>query len=130
MHAAGILVEITTLVVTGLNDSEEELKQIASFIASVSPDMPWHISRFHPDYQELDNVPTPLETIERAARIGEEAGLRFIYVGNVRETDRQHTRCPECGATVIRRSIMRVIDHIIDEGKCGACGAALPIIFV
>ncbi len=129
MHEAGIHVEVTTLVVTGLNDSEDELRQIASFIAGVSRDMPWHISRFHPDYKELDNVPTPMSAIERAVRVGEEQGLRYIYVGNVRDTERQHTRCPECGTTVIRRSIMRVVDHNLAHGKCGACGAALPIVY-
>jgi pyruvate formate lyase activating enzyme len=128
MHAAGIHVEVTTLVVTGLNDSEDELKEIAAFIAGVSRDMPWHISRFHPDYKTLDSAPTPLAVIERAVSLGEEAGLRYIYVGNVRNSDRQHTRCPECGALVISRSYMRVIDDNLDDGKCGACGAELPII--
>lgn len=128
MHAAGIHVEVTTLLVTGHNDSEEELEQIASFIASLSTDMPWHISRFHPDYKELDNIVTPMSSIERAIRIGESKGLRFIYVGNVPESDRQHTRCPDCGETVVRRSIMRVIESNLDGVNCGACGTALPFV--
>lgn len=128
MHEAGIHVEVTTLVVPAQNDSEEELEQLASFIAAVSPDIPWHISRFHPDYQVLDTIPTPIETIERAVDIGEREGLRFIYVGNVPDTGRQHTRCPDCGETVIRRSLMRVTEQRLKEGKCGNCGATLPIV--
>jgi len=129
MHETGIHVEVTTLVVTGLNDSDEELERIASFLADVSPDLAWHISRFHPDYQALDNVPTPLSTLERAAEIGESKGLRFIYVGNVRSADRQHTRCPECGEIVLRRAIMALMGENVKDGACGACGAKLPIVF-
>ena len=129
MHEAGIHVEITTLVVTGQNDSKEELEQIASFIAGVSPDIPWHISRFHPDYQTLDSSPTPLETLERTAEIGEDKGLKFIYVGNVRDTDRMNTRCPECGEIVLRRAIMTLMGDNVRDGACGACGAKLPIVF-
>jgi pyruvate formate lyase activating enzyme len=128
MHAAGIHVEVTTLLVTEQNDSEEELENIAAFLSGVSADIPWHISRFHPDYQVLNTIPTPIETIERAVRIGERKGLRFIYVGNVPNTDRQHTRCPDCGEIVIRRSLMRVTSHNLRDGNCGYCGAELPII--
>ncbi len=128
MYKAGIHVEITTLIVPDQNDSEAELKEIASFVAGVSPDIPWHISRFHFDYQVLDSRPTPIGTINRAARIGEEEGLRFIYVGNVADTDRQHTRCPNCGEVVISRSYMRVTARNLDDGKCGNCGTQLPIV--
>lgn len=129
MHEAGIHVEVTTLVVTGQNDSEEELERIASFIAGVSPDIAWHISRFHPDYQTLDSTPTPLDTLERAAEIGESAGLRFIYVGNVRGTDRTNTRCPECGEVVLQRALMSLLSENVKDGACGSCGAKLPIVF-
>jgi len=84
MHWLGIWIEVTTLVVPGQNDSSKELRQIAEFIVSVSPDIPWHISRFHPDYQMIDSMqPTPLETLHRAAAIGKEAGLKYVHLGNV-----------------------------------------------
>ncbi len=129
MREAGIHVEVTTLVVTGQNDSDKELEQIAAFLAGISPDLPWHISRFHPDYQTLDSKPTPLGTLERAAAIGDDAGLRFIYVGNVRNNERQHTKCPECGELVLRRAIMALMGENVKNGACGACGAKLPIVF-
>ncbi|MCG2686294.1 AmmeMemoRadiSam system radical SAM enzyme, partial [Candidatus Parcubacteria bacterium] len=84
MYQLGIWIEITTLVVPDQNDSPKELQQIAEFIASVSPNIPWHISRFHPDYQMVDGMqPTPLETLQCAAAIGKKAGLNFVYLGNV-----------------------------------------------
>jgi pyruvate formate lyase activating enzyme len=119
---------VTTLIVTAQNDSDEELEQIADFLVGISRDIPWHISRFHPDYQVVDTIPTPIATIERAVRIGERKGLRFIYIGNVPGTDYQHTRCPECGETVIRRSLMQVTGTNLRDGKCGKCGVALPVI--
>ncbi len=85
MKRLGIWVEITTLVVTGKNDSEDEFKDIAGFIAGVDPGIPWHISRFHPDFKYLDARPTPLETLKRARAIGKEAGLEHIHLGNVIE---------------------------------------------
>lgn len=128
MFEAGIHLEVTTLLVTAQNDSDEELVQIASFLAGISPDIPWHISRFHPDYRALDNSPTPISTIERAVEIGENEGLRYIYVGNVRDTDRQHTRCPQCGKTLIMRSIMRVIENKLNEDCCPDCGTRVPVV--
>ncbi|NQU07102.1 MAG: AmmeMemoRadiSam system radical SAM enzyme [Candidatus Abyssubacteria bacterium] len=129
MREAGIHVEVTTLLVTGQNDSAEELERIASFLAGVSPDIPWHISRFHPDYQALDNIPTPISALERAVSIGESKGIRFIYVGNVAQTDRLNTRCPKCGEVVLRRAVMTLTAENIRDGACGACGERLPIIF-
>ncbi len=134
MCEAGIHVEVTTLVVTGQNDSEEELRQIASFLAGISRDIPWHISRFHPDYETLDSSPTPINTLERATGIGKSEGLRFIFVGNVRNTEHAHTRCPECGEVVLARALMSLASENImrDAGgscACGSCGAGLPIIF-
>ncbi len=128
MHEKGIHVEVTTLVIPDQNDSDAELEQIATFLASISPDLPWHISRFHPDYKAMDSIPTPVSTLERAARIGEEKGLKFIYVGNVLDTNRVHTRCPECGAIAVQRSLMQVQAIHMKDGKCARCGAALPIV--
>jgi pyruvate formate lyase activating enzyme len=128
MHDAGIHVEVTTLVIPAQNDSDGELSGIASFLADVSPDIPWHISRFHPDYKAMDSIPTPVSTLEKAARIGEAKGLKFIYVGNVFETERLHTRCPKCGEIIIRRSYMQVQSIKLKNGSCFNCGGKLPII--
>jgi len=80
----GIWIEITTLIIPGQNDSESELSDIAGFIAGIGKDIPWHISRFHPDYQFLDQKPTPIETLKKAEDLGKKAGLRYVYLGNVR----------------------------------------------
>jgi len=83
MHKAGIWIEITTLVVPKQNDSKKELTQIAQFIAKINKSIPWHISRFHPDYKMLDSYPTPIETLEMAYEIGKKAGLKYVYLGNI-----------------------------------------------
>ena len=126
MHAAGIWVEVTTLLVTGRNDAPDDLKGIADFLAGVSPDVPWHVSRYHPDFHMTEPPPTPVATIEQALRIGRAAGLRFVYAGNV--VGMQDTLCPACGATVIAREGFSVSDLNLDGSACGACGAALPVI--
>jgi len=128
MHDVGIHIEVTTLVIPSLNDSDEELEQISSFLADISPDIPWHISRFHPDYQALDLIPTPLTTLEKAFQIGEKAGLRFIYIGNIPADEHQNTHCPQCGKTVIQRSIMQVKSTHLKDGKCAYCGTELPLV--
>jgi pyruvate formate lyase activating enzyme len=126
MHGAGIHVEVTTLLVPGQNDSPEDLKGIAQFLAGVSADLVWHVSRFHPDYDMQNLPPTPRETIEAALRIGREAGLRFVYAGNV--AGEQDTLCPACGATVIRRAGFSAEPVNLRGPTCGACGAKLPLI--
>jgi pyruvate formate lyase activating enzyme len=83
MKALGIWIEITTLLVTGLNDSEEEIRQVARFIAEIDKDIPWHVSRFHPDYRFDDIAHTPIESMEKAMQIGKAAGLKYVYLGNV-----------------------------------------------
>jgi len=126
MHGAGIWVEVTTLLVTGENDAAADLEGIAGFLASISPDLPWHVSRYHPDFEMRGPPPTPIETIERALEIGRAAGLRYVYAGNV--AGRQDTRCPSCGATVIAREGFHVATTDLDGSACGACGARLPIV--
>jgi len=128
MHGAGIHVEVTTLVVPGQNDSEEELRHIAEFVAGLSPDMPWHISRFHPDYKVTDIPPTPEATLRRAFQIAREAGLRYAYVGNVILEGAQDTVCPDCGRVVIRRFGLTGISVDLRDGKCPGCGKELPIV--
>ncbi len=128
MHGTGIHVEVTTLVVPDQNDSDGELRGIAEFLADVCPDVVWHISRFHPDYQESDIPPTPMETMERAAELGEEAGLRYVYLGNVLTPSGQNTRCPGCGRTLIKRSGFARPGVDLVDGRCPDCGQEVPIV--
>ena len=122
MHDLGIWVEVTTLIVPGMNDSQEELTEIAEFIASVSRDIPWHISAFHPDYQMMDRPPTRMDVLLEAEVIGKKAGLRYVYLGNVmREAN---TVCPNCGAVLVRRIGFNVLENYlsINGGYCPECG--------
>jgi pyruvate formate lyase activating enzyme len=99
----GVWIEVTTLLIPGLNDGEEELRELAAFLVSVSPDLPWHVSRFYPTYRLLDTPPTPVEAVEKAVRIGREAGLRYVYGGNVPGHSSESTTCPDCGKIVMER---------------------------
>lgn len=128
MKKLGIWVEITTLVVPGLNDGDDELAGIARFIVSVDPDIPWHISRFHPDYKYVETGATPVATLERAFAAGKREGLRFIYVGNVWGQS-EDTHCPSCGRPLIRRQGFRVLENKARDGKCPHCGAGIPGVF-
>lgn len=99
----GIWTEITTLVIPGLNDSDKELGEIAEFIASVSVDIPWHATAFHPAYRMEDRESTPPETLERAWKIGKDAGLKYVYVGNIPGMEHEHTHCHKCDEELIVR---------------------------
>ena len=128
-HTLGFWVEVVTLVIPGYNDSVEMLMDMARFIASVSPDIPWHVTAFHPDYQMTDVPPTPAETLLKAAEIGEEARLHFVYAGNLpgRVHTYEDTRCPQCGATLIKRYGYLLQEYrITGEGTCPRCGAPVP----
>ncbi|MCM8782520.1 MAG: AmmeMemoRadiSam system radical SAM enzyme [Candidatus Omnitrophica bacterium] len=129
MHKLGIWVEVTTLLVTEENDSEEELKGIAEFIAGLDKDIPWHVSRFHPDYKFLDHKPTPLETLKKAEKIGKNADLKFMYIGNVYGWGND-TYCPACKKLLIRREIFNVLEYNIKKGKCIFCNTVVPGIFL
>lgn len=125
----GIWCEVVTLVVPGFNDSDEELAAIAEFLASVSPDIPWHVTAFHPDYKMTDPPRTPVATLERAARRGKEAGLRFVYAGNLpgQVGDWENTRCPRCGGLLVARWGFQVLEKNLDAaGRCNHCGFAVP----
>ncbi len=128
MRKLGIWVEVTTLVVPGMNDGDDELTDIARFIASVSPDIPWHISRFHPDYKYTDARATPLTTLKKAFSMGKEAGLEYVYVGNV-WGESEDTRCPKCQRLILRRSGFYVEENKIKDGKCPDCGASIAGVF-
>jgi pyruvate formate lyase activating enzyme len=127
-HEAGLWVEVVTLIVPGLNDSNDELWDAARYIRSVSPDIPWHVTAFHPDYKMQDPPRTTVDTLNRAAEIGSEAGLNYVYAGNLpgRVGPWEDTRCPSCGETVIRRSGFIVMaNKLTADGACPACGAAI-----
>jgi len=121
-----IWLEITTLLVPGENDSEEELKKLAGFIVTkAGPDVPWHISRFHPQYKYLDSVPTPLESLERAYDIGRAAGLHYVYLGNVPGAKSESTFCYKCGRTLIERIGYRIVANDIKDSRCPDCGTEI-----
>ena len=120
-HKNGVFMEITTLVIPGENDSPEELKDIATFIASVDKNIPWHVSRFHPDYKMRNKERTSMKSLEIAYDAGKKAGLNYVYVGNVHSDERESTYCPACGKCVIERRGFRVIGMEIIDGKCGFC---------
>jgi pyruvate formate lyase activating enzyme len=129
VHERGIWLEVVTLVIPGMNDSTEELWDAARYIRSVSPDIPWHVTAFHPGYKMTDRGPTPADTLLRAAEIGEEAGLHYVYTGNLpgRTKNWEDTRCPNCQTTVIKRVGFQVLANTITaEGACPACGTPIP----
>jgi pyruvate formate lyase activating enzyme len=128
-HALGLWVEVVTLVIPGFNDSTDELMDAARFIASVSPDIPWHVTAFHPDYKMTGPPPTPVSTLLRAAEIGQEAGLHYVYAGNLpgRTKDYENTRCPQCNTVLIERTGYTIYSyHITVQGTCPKCQAAVP----
>jgi pyruvate formate lyase activating enzyme len=124
MKSLGVWVEVTTLVIPGENDSDEELRQIAEFLAGIDRMIPWHISRFHPDFEFTSQKATPLETLNRAREIGEQAGLCHIYVGNVMEG--ADTRCHQCGKIVIERRYMGLQNLQLKDGHCPHCDTLIP----
>jgi len=120
----GIWIEITTLVIPGHNDSENELRQIAQFVRSVGVDVPWHVSRFHPTYQLMDQPVTPVKTLKLARQIGLDAGLRYVYEGNI-PGEGEETLCWSCGKTLMKRYGFSVEENHVKDGKCGYCGAKM-----
>jgi len=124
MKNLGIWIELTTLVVPGLNDSDVELNAIAGFIARLDKTIPWHISRFYPQYR-MDHLDgTPMKTLDRAYEAGKEAGLHYVYVGNVTDK-RNHTYCRQCGKCVIERIGFSIRNYKIKDAKCSYCGSAI-----
>ncbi|MBC8218429.1 MAG: AmmeMemoRadiSam system radical SAM enzyme [Planctomycetes bacterium] len=122
-NETNIWMEITTLLVPGQNDSDQELNKLADFIVtSAGADVPWHISRFHPQYKYLDSTPTPIADMERAFEIGKKAGLRYIYLGNVPGTQAESTFCHKCRATLIERIGYTINANNIENSRCPHCG--------
>lgn len=123
----GFWVEVVTLVVPGFNDSEGELRDIARFLASTSRDIPWHVTAFHPEYQMMNSRRTPAQTLLKAAAIGQESGLRFVYAGNLpgMTGNYENTYCPTCGKALIERQGFVVLSNHLQKGMCPEC--ATPI---
>lgn len=125
MRDIGIWVELTTLVIPTLNDSEEELRSIAKWISRTDKRMPWHISAFHPSYKLMDVPPTPAETIEKAREIGLEEGLRYVYTGNIPGLKGESTFCYKCGELLIERAGFTVKKNRVADSKCPRCSAEI-----
>ena len=127
-HDLGFWVEVVSLIVPGLNDSDDELRRMADFVAGVSPDIPWHVTAFHPAYKTSGPGRTPGETLLRAADHGRAAGLPFVYVGNLPglAADRENTNCPSCGAVLIERRGFAVRTNRMAGSSCPDCGAMIP----
>ncbi|MCE5271831.1 AmmeMemoRadiSam system radical SAM enzyme [bacterium] len=121
-----VWLEVTTLVVPDLNDSPEELELIARFLEQTDPDIPWHVSRFHPAWRMSQGPPTPVQSIETALHIGRQAGLRYVYPGNLRTSEEDSTQCPHCGERVITRDGFFVTEYKLRPGGiCPSCGVRL-----
>ena len=129
VHDLGLWVEVVTLVVPGFNDSTEELIDAARFIASVSPDIPWHVTAFHPDYKMTDPPPTSVKTLIRASEIGQEASLNYVYAGNIpgRVGEYERTTCPNCQTVLIERYGYVIHSYrLTAQGACFKCGYQIP----
>ncbi|TQV65065.1 MAG: AmmeMemoRadiSam system radical SAM enzyme [Halothiobacillaceae bacterium] len=130
-HETDVWLEITTLLIPGLNDSDEELTAMADWMArELGPEVPWHFSAFHPDYRMLDRPPTPPATLRRAREIAMRAGMNYVFTGNIHDPDGQATYCPDCGATLIGRDGYALTMWGLDgQGHCLRCGTACAGVF-
>ena len=131
IHASGLWLEIVTLLIPGFNDSPDELRRLAEFVAGVSPDIPWHVTAFHTDYKMQGDGQrnTTAEDLMRAVEIGQQAGLRYIYAGNLPGTvgSTEDTRCPQCSQTLIRRYGYLIEDYrLTPDGRCPQCSCHIP----
>jgi pyruvate formate lyase activating enzyme len=125
-----VWLEVTTLLIPGLNDSEAELNRAADwFAANLGADVPWHFSAFHPDYRLLDLPPTALPVLARARQIAQARGLHYVYTGNVRDAEGSRTCCPRCGRAVIEREGYRLSDWHLRAGRCEFCRGAIAGVF-
>ena len=127
-HETDVWFEITTLLIPGLNDSEEEVTRLSEWVMGhLGPDVPLHFTAFHPDFKMRDIPPTPPSTLRRSREIARKAGLKFVYTGNVHDTEGDTTYCPECSAALIVRDWYEIHRYrVTDDGRCRSCGTALP----
>jgi len=126
MKKMGVWLEVTTLLIPGLNDSVEELRDLAGFLSDLDPNIPWHISRFHPAYHLTGMSSTPPDSIRRAREIGSEEGLTYVYSGNVPGDEGEKTFCHECGELLIDRFGFNVVRNMITDGRCPGCSSEIP----
>ncbi|HDD44122.1 MAG TPA: AmmeMemoRadiSam system radical SAM enzyme, partial [Candidatus Desulfofervidus auxilii] len=122
----GIWVEVTTLIIPTVNDSEEELREIARWLYQLNPDIPWHVSRFYPTYRFTHVPSTSIGTVRRAREIGLEEGLHYVYTGNAPGDEGENTYCHNCGKLIIERYGYTITTYNIIEGKCKYCGIKIP----
>ncbi len=126
----GVWLEVTTLVIPGINDSDKELSAIASFIASIDESIPWHVTGFYPTYRMMNVAPTSVAALKRARQIGLGEGLKYVYAGNRPGSTDEDTVCPSCSHRLIARCGFRVDNVSIQEGCCPGCGEAIPGVWI
>lgn len=125
-HRLGIWLEVTTLLITGQNDADAELEKLAAFIVTeLGPETPWHVTAFFPAYKMMDLPATPMATLLRARDIGQQAGLKHVYTGNLYDADGESTFCPACNARLIYRQGFMLTENRMDNGRCVVCNAPL-----
>ena len=129
MKQLGIWVEVTTLIIPSLNDSDEELKEIARFVLSLGAETPWHVTAFYPTYRLTDRPRTPVATLRRARTIGLAAGLRYVYSGNVPGEEGENTYCGHCGKLLIRRTGYHIAEYHVEDARCPYCGTEVDGLF-
>jgi len=127
MKQLGIWVELTTLIIPTINDSEDDLRRLATFIFSIGREIPWHVSRFHPTYKMNNLPPTPVRSVIKARQIGLEIGLRYVYTGNIQGDDGENTYCYNCGKVLIERRGYNIGQVHVNDSKCSFCGADVDI---
>ena len=125
MKELGIWLEVTTLLIPGLNDDPAELTEMVKFLSSLGPETPWHISRFHPAYRLMDRPVTPIRTLQNARDIGLKGGLQYVYLGNVPGDAGENTYCRQCRALLIERYGFTIQNRGLERGKCATCGAVM-----
>lgn len=126
MNKQGVWIEVTTLLIPGKNDSVDELKALSQFLVDLDPNIPWHISRFHPTYKLTNVPPTPAKSVRKARDIGYEAGLKYVYTGNLPGDEGEKTSCHTCGELLIDRVGFFVQHNRIKDGRCSKCDAVIP----
>jgi pyruvate formate lyase activating enzyme len=128
LHQKGFWLEVVTLLIRGFNDSEAEMRDIAQFLFSISADIPWHVTAFHSDYKMADTPNTPARTVTRAAEIGYESGLHYVYAGNIPSQTGgfENTRCPSCQETLIERRGYTILSNRLISGDCPKCSTRIP----
>ncbi len=125
LKKAGVWLEVTTLVIPGHNDSDAELTDIAQFLKGVGPDIPWHVTAFHPTFKMMDRPQTPVATLRRAREIGLQAGLRYVYTGNIPGEGSENTYCYSCHEVLIERLGYSIRRYNLKDGRCPKCQAEI-----